>query len=64
MNLIDLITRQANAVGKPGGVKCEYGWSRQRSRFQWTFYRNGHVVGSTSRHAEVIRKVERLTRAS
>lgn len=64
MTSVDLITRQANAIGQSGGVKCKYGWDVHRARFQWTFYRNGHVVGSTSRQTEVIRKVERLTRTA
>lgn len=56
---ITLITRQANAMSGNSGVVCRYEWSRAKTRFQWSFYRHGHYLGSTSTSSVVLNKMSR-----
>ena len=56
---INLLTRQANAMAEKSGVVCRYEWSRRKTRFQWSFYRHGHYLGSTSTSSTVINKMSK-----
>jgi len=54
------LTRIANEIGKAGNLTCKYGYTARRTRFEWQFYRHGHLVGWTHVAAKVISKAEKL----
>lgn len=56
---INLLTRQANAMAEKSGVVCRYEWSRVKARFQWSFYRHGFYLGSTSTSSKVLNKMSK-----